>query len=89
MKVKYLVLVHFYSNEPKYDKHDAVNSDASGIVEGKSFNSYLLSGPDLLTDLPCILIKLRERKYGVGDEVENIFHQILIKKSNRDAQRCL
>lgn len=63
--------------------------DAAAKVNGRSLNSSLLTGLDLLTPLPEVLMRFRERKVGVTADVSAMFHQVAIREEDRDAQRFL
>ncbi|XP_055615175.1 uncharacterized protein LOC129761475 [Toxorhynchites rutilus septentrionalis] len=63
--------------------------DAAAKVENVSFNSMILKGPDLLISLPSVLFKFRERQIAVSGDIKEIFHQVLIRSSDRQSQRFL
>ncbi|GBN02901.1 hypothetical protein AVEN_249546-1 [Araneus ventricosus] len=49
-----------------------------------SSNQRLNCGPNLIKCIPSLLLILRERKYGVSADIEKVFLQISVRKSNRD-----
>lgn len=63
--------------------------DAAAQVEGTSLNSMLLTGPDLLTSLPAIIQKFRERAIAFGADIREMYHQIKIRKDDKHSQRFL
>lgn len=63
--------------------------DAAATVREVSLNSHLLSGPDLAANLVAILFKFRERRYAIGGDIKQMFHQIRIRENDQDVQRCL
>ncbi|XP_055622535.1 uncharacterized protein LOC129766105 [Toxorhynchites rutilus septentrionalis] len=63
--------------------------DAAAVVDGMSLNTNLLKGPDLLTSLPAVISKFRERRIAVGGDIKEMYHQIRIIESDKQAQRFL
>lgn len=63
--------------------------DAAAKVQGKSLNDYLLSGPNLYSDLVSLFMQLREGEYFVKADVSEMFHQIQIIPEDRPALRFL
>ncbi|XP_038106476.1 uncharacterized protein LOC119766148 [Culex quinquefasciatus] len=63
--------------------------DAAAAVQGTSLNSALLKGPDLLTNLPVVLYHFRERPIAFGGDIAEMYHQIQIKRSDKQSQRFL
>lgn len=49
----------------------------------------LLKGPDLLTSLPSVISRFREREVGFGGDIKEMYHQLLIRKEDKQYQRFL
>ncbi|XP_053691744.1 uncharacterized protein LOC128740235 [Sabethes cyaneus] len=63
--------------------------DAAAQVNGVSFNSKMLKGPDLVTPLPAVLYRFRQRAVAVCADIKEMFHQIRIRNEDRQSQRFL
>ncbi|XP_062700111.1 uncharacterized protein LOC134284819 [Aedes albopictus] len=63
--------------------------DAAAQVNGISFNSALLKGPDLLVPLVAVLSHFREHKVAVSGDIKEMFLRMLIRAKDRQAQRFL
>ncbi|XP_062541842.1 uncharacterized protein LOC134209834 [Armigeres subalbatus] len=63
--------------------------DARAEVRGVSLNSKLLKGPDMLTALPAVICKFREREVGFGADIKEMYHQLRIREEDKRAQRFL
>ncbi|XP_055584974.1 uncharacterized protein LOC129737840 [Uranotaenia lowii] len=63
--------------------------DAAAKANGVSFNDMLLKGPDMLTPLPTILYRFRQRQYCITGDIKEMYHQIKILDKDRQAQRFL
>lgn len=59
------------------------------VEEGKSLNSFLLSGPNLYNEMLKILYKMREGKFLFKGDCQEMFHQVVIREEDRDALRFL
>ncbi|XP_062714917.1 uncharacterized protein LOC134291324 [Aedes albopictus] len=60
--------------------------DAAATVQGVSFNSFLLKGPDLLTALPRVLSGFRLFPVAVTGDIREMFLQIKLQEDDRNAQ---
>ncbi|XP_063821243.1 uncharacterized protein LOC135071381 [Ostrinia nubilalis] len=81
-------LPHFGVFHPQKRKLRIVH-DAAAKFLGISFNSMLLSGPDLLQNLVAILMRFREGCVALNADIREMFPQIKIRENDRDAQRFL
>ncbi|XP_058456703.1 uncharacterized protein LOC131434070 [Malaya genurostris] len=73
---------------PKKEKFRLV-WDARAEVRGVSLNSKLLKGPDMLTALPAVISKFREREIGFGADIKEMHHQLRIRDEDKRVQRFL
>ncbi|XP_065080970.1 uncharacterized protein LOC135703620 [Ochlerotatus camptorhynchus] len=60
--------------------------DAAAAVNGVSLNSKLLKGPDMLTPLPSVLSKFREREVGFGGDIREMYLQMMVRKADKRAR---
>ena len=79
---------HPVENPNKPEKARCV-ANAASIFKRTSLNDNLLSGPDLLTDLLELILRLREHAIGVLADIEGIFMQIAIRPDDQSALRFL
>lgn len=63
--------------------------DAAAEVGGVSLNHVLLKGPDLMNSLPGVLLRFREHQIAISGDIKEMFHQVLVKESDRKYQRFL
>ncbi|XP_058817874.1 uncharacterized protein LOC131681180 [Topomyia yanbarensis] len=63
--------------------------DASATVQGTSLNSILLKGPDMLASLPAVISRFQERRVAFGGDIKEMYHQLMIQESDKQAQRFL
>jgi len=63
--------------------------DAATKVEGKSLNDYLLSGPNMYNSYLKIILQMREGRYLVKGDLQEMFHQVVMRKEDRDSLRFL
>ncbi|XP_065073508.1 uncharacterized protein LOC135697661 [Ochlerotatus camptorhynchus] len=61
--------------------------DAAARVNGVSFNDLMLKGPDMLTALPAVLLRFRQKRVAFSGDIKEMFHQFLIRKRDKQAQR--
>ena len=80
---------HHCALHPKKPNKVRVAFDASAKYKNDTLNNHLLKGPDLINNLVSILIQFRPGKYAVTADIEQMFHQVKVKKSDQDALRFL
>ncbi|XP_052562663.1 uncharacterized protein LOC120431010 [Culex pipiens pallens] len=74
---------------PKKPEKVRIIWDAAAKVNGVSFNSMLLKGPDMLTSLSSVLFRFRERKFCITADIKEMYHQVKIRPEDRLSQRFL
>lgn len=79
----------FVVTNPNKPGKERIVWDAAATVNGESLNSQLLTGPDLNANLVSVLYKFRERLFALGGDIQQMFHQIRIRNTDQDSQRCL
>ncbi len=63
--------------------------DCSAEYAGKSLNKQLLQGPDQMNSLPGVLCRFRKEKYAFACDIEGMFHQVTVRKQDRNYLRFL
>ena len=63
--------------------------DAASKSSGTSLNDSLVTGPDLLNSLVGVLMRFRLEKIAIVADIEAMFHQVLVPKSDADSLRFL
>lgn len=63
--------------------------DAAAEVRNISLNKMLLPGPDINQPLLAILFKFRQAPVAVTGDIQEMFHQISVKKEDCDSQRFI
>ena len=81
---RWLLPHHSVSNPNKPGKIRMV-FDAAAEFKGTSLNNELLTGPDLLQELPGILIRFRERLVAIAGDIDQMFLQVKIQQQDRPA----
>ena len=73
-------------NENKPNKMRIV-FDAASEYDGISFNKALLTSPDLLNNLAGVLLRFRNHNIAIAADIEAIYHQVRVSKSDINALR--
>lgn len=63
--------------------------DAAAKVGGKSLNDYLQNGPNLYNDITKVMGQMREKKYLIVGDVQDMFHRITLTESDSECTRFL
>ena len=63
--------------------------DAAAKYCGTSLNENLIKGPDLLSSLIGIILRFRINEFAVMGDIEQMFHQVNVPTTDRDALRFL
>lgn len=59
--------------------------DGATTFRGISLNYCLLTGPDLLTSLIGVLLRLRERPIALSGDIKGMFHQVRVRPADKHA----
>lgn len=63
--------------------------DCAAKFKGKSLNSELLQGPDLMNSLVGVLMRFRQDHIALAADIEAMFHQVRVEEEDCDALRFL
>ncbi|XP_072030104.1 uncharacterized protein [Amphiura filiformis] len=63
--------------------------DCAASYKGRSLNNELLQGPDLTSSLVGVLLRFREHPVALMADVEAMYYQVRVPKSDRDLLRFL
>ena len=82
-------LPHHGVTNPKKPEKLRVVFDAAAKCGDVSLNDALLTGPDLLKNLPGILLRFREEPVALTADIECMYHQVRIIQQDQAALRYL
>jgi hypothetical protein len=80
-------LPHFATYHPNKPGKPRLVFDGAAKSNGRSLNSELLQGPDLMSPLNNVLSKFRQKKYAITADIQAMFHQVKIRKEDHSSQR--
>lgn len=60
--------------------------DAAAKMGGTSFNSELLSGPDINEPIHEVALCFREGKSAISGDIQEMFHRVKIMDADQDSQ---
>ena len=81
-------LPHFPVIRPDKAKIRVVK-DAAATFRGQSLNTSLITGPDLLHNLPGVLNRFRMGRYAIVADIEEMFHQVRVCPEDADSLRFI
>ena len=61
--------------------------DTGAQYQNTSINQNLIKGPDFLNNLVGVLMRFRKEKIAAASDIQQMFHQIRVRKSDQDALR--
>ena len=82
-------LPHHPVFNPKKPEKCRVVFDCAAKFGGLSLNDYVHQGPDLANKLLGVLLRFREGPVAFTADIEAMFHQVKVTRSDRDALRFL
>ncbi|XP_017485502.1 PREDICTED: uncharacterized protein LOC108374055 [Rhagoletis zephyria] len=82
-------LPHFAVANPRKPGKLRLVFDAAATTDGVSLNSQLLKGPQQYRPLVSVLFHFREGAFAVCADIQEMYHQVLIRPEDRCAQRFL
>ena len=80
---------HYGIQNPNKTGKLRVLFDAATYFNYSCLNDHLLSGPNLLNNLIGLFLRFREGKYAGVSDIEQMFHQISVRREDQDALRFL
>jgi hypothetical protein len=82
-------LPHHRIHNPKKPEKVRIVFDCSARYHNQTLNENLLQGPDLTNNLIGVLCRFRKDPVAFTCDIENMFHQVKVKESDRDLLRFL
>ena len=87
--VKQWYLPHHPVINPKKPEKLRIVYDCAATAHGRSLNDFLMKGPDLMNSLTGVLLRFRKGPIAIISDIEAMFYQVKVAKSDRDAMRFL
>jgi hypothetical protein len=82
-------LPHFSVTKPSKPDKLRIVFDAAAMTNGYSLNSFLVKGPDLMQQLPEVIMRFREGAIGFTGDIKEMFHQVRVRDEDTPCQRFL
>ena len=79
---------HPVHNDKKPDRVRVV-FDGAAKFHGTALNNHLLQGPDLVNNLPGVLMRFRKEPIALIADISAMFHQVLTPRRDQDSLRFL
>ena len=80
-------LPHHPVLSPKKPGKVRIVYDCAAVAHNRSLNDFLMKGPDLTNSLVGVLLRFRKGCVAIVSDVEAMFHQVKVARSDRDAMR--
>ena len=86
VKPKYSQRICYIPHFDTKQEKNRIVFDAAATHLGRSFNSYIMQGPDLMQPLVDVLTRFREDSIAFTCDIKEMFHQVKIPPDERSAR---